>query len=241
MRGDVRRAQHFGSCSLGWTSSPIVLCSGSSRLRGAGGGQRRVQGSFVRQRGGPLAGACGTPLQWGARPRPPGLLLFWAPLLRPARHDAPVARHRFFSALGRCSEVSLLEAGKRGVGGYGGRRAAAAEALSEGSRASGGGWVRGARQGPAPFPRGSFRRARGLEHWAPEWWRGRGGVSWAGHYSNSGWAEPLRVSLHGPDRPRQCYLGSVGGCRIGLERLSSKLRRGQAGQSWCLDMHGEGS
>ena len=32
---------------------------------------------LVRQKGGLLAGACGTPLQCGAQSRPPGLLLFW--------------------------------------------------------------------------------------------------------------------------------------------------------------------
>uniref|UniRef100_A0A8D0NRP5 Chromobox 1 n=1 Tax=Sus scrofa TaxID=9823 RepID=A0A8D0NRP5_PIG len=58
----------------------MVPCGGSSRLRSEGGGERRVRGSFVQQRGGRLAGACGTPLQWGARQRSPGLLLFWSPL-----------------------------------------------------------------------------------------------------------------------------------------------------------------
>ncbi|KAK2494287.1 hypothetical protein MC885_010817 [Smutsia gigantea] len=37
MRGGVGRAQHVGSCSLGRTPGPTVLCGGSSRLRGVVG------------------------------------------------------------------------------------------------------------------------------------------------------------------------------------------------------------
>nr|XP_051687027.1 chromobox protein homolog 1-like [Oryctolagus cuniculus] len=45
------------------------------------------KGSFVRLRGGPLAGACGTPLQRGARLQPPGLLLS-------GRHSPPAGPTR---------------------------------------------------------------------------------------------------------------------------------------------------
>lgn len=178
--GGAGFARYFGICSFWPTLNPKVPCGGSSRLRSAGGGPRRVRGSFVRLRGGPLAGPAvrrfsGTVDLW-----PHGSLLLWARYSpRTARRNARVARHRFLSdsrALLRGEEAGW----RRGVWGEGTRqRREAADQrgpLTEERRPRNGGRAP-AQRPPGPLPAQSSRVA-GV-------WRGRGSESRAREPSGS--------------------------------------------------------
>lgn len=174
--GGAGFARYFGICSFWPTLNPKVPCGGSSRLRSAGGGPRRVRGSFVRLRGGPLAGPPVRRFSGTIDSRPLGCLLLWALLPRTARRSARVARHRFLSD----SRALLRGEEAGGAGGEGTRRRREAPGergpLTEECR--GKSWGRAPAQRPAgPLPAQSSRAA-GV-------WRGRGSESGAREPSSS--------------------------------------------------------
>lgn len=145
-------------------------CGGSPRLRGAGGGQRRVRSSFVRLRGGPLAGPGVSGFTEASHCHHKALLLLWALLPRAARRDALAAEHRFLA-----DSRALLGGEEAGGGG-------AATAGGRGrSRAANGSLERaepGARPGPSRSLPAHSSRVAGA-------WRGRGSESGAREPSGS--------------------------------------------------------